>query len=73
MRKISEKLFNPDATLRNGVLKSVVENEGQNNPALGIYAALKGYDAIRVGTHLNRELNEYIVILNRTKVITYDE
>lgn len=73
MRDISEKLFNPDATLRNGVLKSVVENEGQNNPALGIYAALKGYDAIRVGTHLNRESNEYIVILNRTKVITYDE
>lgn len=72
MRDISDKLFNPDATLRSGVLKSVVENEGQNNPALGIYAALKGYDAIRVGTHLNRESNEYIVILNRTKVITYE-
>lgn len=72
MRDISDKLFNPDATLRNGVLKSVVENQGSNNPALGIYAALKGYDAIRVGTHLNRESNEYIVILNRTKVITYE-
>ena len=72
IRAISEKLIDPNATLRNGILHSVLSNKGNNNPALGIYAAMNGYDAIRVSTKLNMAQNEYIVILNRTKVITHE-
>lgn len=36
--------------------------------AIGIYAALKGYDAI-IEPHGNNRQNSFLIILNRSKVI----
>lgn len=57
----------PDADILSGIQKFTVDNS--NDEAIGVYAALKGYDAI-IRDHGNGGDNSFMIVINRSKVTT---
>lgn len=57
----------PDKDIYAAIYKNVVKD--QANEALGIYAALKGYDAL-IQPNGNGCGNSFMIVLNRSKIIT---
>lgn len=57
----------PDKDIYAAIYKNVIKD--QDNEALGIYAALKGYDAL-IQPNGNGCGNSFMIVLNRSKIIT---
>lgn len=58
---------NPDKDIYAAIYKSV--HEGHDKEPLGVYAALKGYDAL-IQPDGNYCGNSFMIVLNRSKIIT---
>lgn len=57
----------PDKDIYAAIYKSV--HEGHDKEPLGVYAALKGYDAL-IQPNGNYCGNSFMIVLNRSKIIT---
>lgn len=65
LNKIKSGSVNPDASLYNGIYEYTRKGGME---AVGIYAAIKGYDAI-IKDHGNGGPNSFMIVFNRSKVI----
>jgi hypothetical protein len=65
LNKIKGGSVNPDASLYNGIYEYTRKGGME---AVGIYAAIKGYDAI-IKDHGNGGPNSFMIVFNRSKVI----
>lgn len=60
-----KQVKNPDDTIMSGIYSAALEKDYES---IGVYAALKGYDAL-IQPNGNGSSNSFMIILNRTKVI----
>lgn len=65
LSNVKSKNVNPDKDVLSACIHSV---RNGNSEALGVFAALKGYDAIKVPNG-NSMGNSFLVVLNRSKII----
>ena len=61
-----KKSKDPNKDILSGIYEDVVHNSSKE--AIGVYAAIKGYDAI-IEPHGNGGPNSFMIVLNRSKVI----
>lgn len=61
-----KKYKDPNKDILSGIYEDVVHNSSKE--AIGVYAAIKGYDAI-IEPHGNGGSNSFMIVLNRSKVI----